>query len=105
MDLTDYKPKVDHFENIHCLPEEGKIEGAPNFRQIRDFPVFGSAQPTEAGFKNVLEQIPKGTDDQQTKIIWFNMRQEPVIYINGNPCAPRHPERLHDNMQVVWLLT
>ena len=99
MDLTDYKPKVDHFENIHGLPEEGKIEGAPNFRQIRDFPVFGSAQPTEAGFKNVLDQIPKGTDEQQTKIMWFNMRQEPVIYINGNPCAPRHPERLHDNMQ------
>ena len=35
MDLTDYKPKVDHFENIQALPEVGKIEGAPNFRQVR----------------------------------------------------------------------
>ena len=118
MDLTDYKPKVDHFENINCL-QEGKVDGAPNFRQvtgtglyqlrescssyllkIRDFPVFGCAQPTEDGFKKVLDQIPKGSDEQQMKIIWFNMRQEPVVYINGNPCAPRHPERLHDNIQV-----
>ena len=35
LDLTAYKPKVDHFENIHVLPEEGKVEGAPNFRQVR----------------------------------------------------------------------
>lgn len=34
MDLIDHKPKVDHFENIHVLPEAGKIEGAPNFRQV-----------------------------------------------------------------------
>lgn len=34
MDLTDYKPKVDHFENIHGLSEQGKIDGAPNFRQV-----------------------------------------------------------------------
>ena len=34
LDLTDYKPKVDHFENIHVLTEEEKVEGAPNFRQV-----------------------------------------------------------------------
>ena len=35
LDLTDYKPKVDHFENIHVLPAEEKLDGAPNFRQVR----------------------------------------------------------------------
>ena len=34
LDLTDYKPKVDHFENIHVLKEEENVEGAPNFRQV-----------------------------------------------------------------------
>ena len=34
LDLTDYKPKVDHFENIHVLTKEENIEGAPNFRQV-----------------------------------------------------------------------
>ena len=27
------------------------------------------------------------------KVIWYNMRQEPVIYINGTPYAPRAPDR------------
>ena len=33
--------------------------------------------------------------DQTTshKVIWYNMRQEPVIYINGTPYAPRAPDR------------
>ena len=35
LDLTHYKPKVDHFENLHVLPAEEKVEGAPNFRQVR----------------------------------------------------------------------
>ena len=34
MDLSDFKPKVDHFEQIHALGEEGSIPGAPNFRQV-----------------------------------------------------------------------
>ena len=26
-------------------------------------------------------------------VVWYNMRQEPVIYINGTPFAPRAPGR------------
>lgn len=36
IDLTDYKVKVDHFENIHTLQDVNKVEGAPNFRQVID---------------------------------------------------------------------
>ena len=34
MDLTDYKPKVDHFEQIHALGKDNVVLGAPNFRQV-----------------------------------------------------------------------
>ena len=34
IDLAQYKVKVDHFEGIHLLKEEGFLEGAPNFRQV-----------------------------------------------------------------------
>lgn len=83
---------------MHGLGEERLLEGAPNFRQVAGFPVFGTGQPTEEGFKKVLEQIPKkmASDDGEgapLKIIWYNMRQEPVIYLDGNPHAPRHPDR------------
>jgi len=98
--LTDYKPKVDHFENIHGLSEQGKIDGAPNFRQIPDFPVFGCAQPTEEGFKVVIEKVTKESESKTSRMIWFNMRQEPVLYINNHPHAPRHPDKMHDNLEV-----
>jgi len=102
MDLTDYKPKVDHFENIHALPSDaGILEGAPNFRQIKDFPVFGCAQPTETGFKKVLEKVEQSVENKDSKMIWFNMRQEPVVYINNQPFAPRHPDHVHDNLEVL----
>ena len=99
--------------------------------KVKGFPVYGTAQPTEEGFKNVLEKIPKTlnedkvkkdenkddkviddeskvkdeekevkdekdkaeSDEGQFNVIWYNMRQEPVIYINGMSFAPRHPER------------
>jgi len=100
MDLNDYRPKVDHFENLHALGQEKVIIGAPNFRQVKDFPVFGCAQPTEEGFLKALEKVPKGSDGKPAKTIWFNMRQEPVVYVNGQPYAPRHPDRMHDNLEV-----
>ena len=34
MDLTDFKPKVDHFEEIHALGDANRIIGAPNFRLV-----------------------------------------------------------------------
>ena len=38
---------------------------------------------------------------QDSKMIWFNMRQEPVVYINNQPFAPRHPDHVHDNLEVI----
>ena len=37
MDLSEYLLKIDHFDKMHVLKDEGKIEGAPNFRQV---PIF-----------------------------------------------------------------
>ena len=62
--------------------------------------MFGSAQPTEEGFKNIVEKVRKECENKDTKMIWFNMRQEPVVYINSSPHAPRHPDHMHDNVEV-----
>ena len=92
-DLNNYKMKVDHFDDIHMLGDEVFVEGAPNFRQIPGFPIFGCAQPTQEGFMHVLEKVPRGTEEKVVRTVWYNMRQEPVIYCDGLPCAPRHPDR------------
>ena len=70
------------------------------FLQVSGFPVYGTAQPTEAALKSILEKL-QGTKDSSAEadqaathnVVWYNMRQEPVIYINGTPFAPRAPGR------------
>lgn len=99
IDLTEYKLKIDHFDQMHVLGED-KVEGAQNFRQVVGFPVFGSAQPTEEGFIKALEKLPKGDEDKPITTIWYNMRQEPVIYVNGIPYAPRNPDKMHENLEL-----
>ena len=75
---------------MHLLPEGvDKVEGAPNFRQVNGFPVFGVGQPTEEGFLGALEKVAGSTAEPPEKILWFNVRKEPVVYINGAPASPR----------------
>ena len=62
--------------------------------------MFGCAQPTEEGFKVVIEKVTKESESKTSRMIWFNMRQEPVLYINNHPHAPRHPDKMHDNLEV-----
>lgn len=51
---------TDHFEGIDKLVKEAPhTEGAPNFRRMPGFPVFGTGQPTLSGFERCLEPIMK----------------------------------------------
>ena len=34
------------------------------------------------------------------KIYWTCLRQEPVVYVNGEPFTPREYSRMNENMQV-----
>ena len=48
----------------------------------------------------MLNKVTEQCDNKETRMIWFNMRQEPVVYINCQPHAPRHPDKMHDNLEV-----
>ena len=39
-------------------------------KKVAGFPVFGCAQPTEEGFKGVLEKVPRGTPEKPIKTVW-----------------------------------
>ena len=79
--------KIDHFQGIDMLPR--KFEGAPNWRQMGSLFVFGSAQPTYEGIQNVLELYQSiGVK----KVLWINMRTEPVVYVQKKSFAPRLKE-------------
>ncbi|KAM5558530.1 paladin [Rosa sericea] len=76
------------------LPE--RVDGAPNFREVPGFPVYGVANPTIDGIRSVIQRIGSSKDGRP--IFWHNMREEPVIYINGKPFVLREVERPYKNM-------
>ncbi|CAM8934542.1 unnamed protein product [Rhodiola kirilowii] len=88
--------KSDHCPGCQnlCLPE--RVEGAPNFREVPGFPVFGVANPTVDGIQSVLQRVGSSKDGRP--VFWHNMREEPVIYINGKPFVLREVERPCKNM-------
>ena len=80
--------KEDQFPGIHKLdptkdkePQE-RIPGAPNFRKVPGENTYGTGLPTEKALKEVLEKVGAGPDGDKTAV-WTNLREEPVIYING----------------------
>ncbi|ESW35260.1 hypothetical protein PHAVU_001G220000 [Phaseolus vulgaris] len=72
------------------------VDGAPNFREVPGFPVYGVANPTIDGIRSVIRRI--GSSEGGRPILWHNMREEPVIYINGKPFVLREVERPYKNM-------
>merc|ERR1712045_82903 len=79
---------LDHFEKIQKLPD--KVEGVPNFRRVPGYKIFCCGQPTKDGFEKACgDKWPK-----DGPIIWMNMRQEPIVYVNGNPVCARPPNKI-----------
>merc|ERR1712102_120022 len=98
-EVTNSNPKVweavamaDHFEKIQKLPD--KINGVPNFRRVPGYKVHCCGQPTIAGFEAALEKVCGTIYPKDGKIIWLNMRQEPIVYVDGNPMCARPPNKI-----------
>merc|ERR1712051_1100968 len=83
---------TDHFDKIQKLPDP--IPGVPNFRRVPGFKVYCSGQPTLDGFEKVLEKVTGSIYPKDGPIIWFNLRQEPTVYVNGNPVCARPPNKI-----------
>jgi len=82
--------------NIKLCHSLGCPDDCPNFRRAPGFPVFGVGQPSEEGLSKIAEKVPADGN----KIIWFNMRQEPVAYVGGQPVTPRKTLNPHDNINI-----
>jgi len=82
---------ADHFEKIQKLPDP--VPGCPNFRRVPGFKVYCCGQPTIAGFEAALEKVTANYP-KDGPIIWFNLRQEPDVYINGVPVCARPPNKI-----------
>merc|ERR1711931_324521 len=83
---------ADHFEKIQKLPDP--VPGCPNFRRVPGYKVYCCGQPTAAGFKAALNKVTGSIYPKDGKIIWFNLRQEPNVYVNGEPICARPPNKI-----------
>jgi len=83
---------LDHFDKIQKLPDP--IPGCPNFRRVPGFKVYCCGQPTVAGFEAALEKVCGSIYPKDGPIIWFNLRQEPDVYVNGQPVCARPPNKI-----------
>jgi len=81
------------------VKEAPHTDGAPNFRRMPGFPVFGTGQPTMTGFERCLEPIMKKYGDEKV-FYWANLRQEPVVYVNDKPYSARDPKALHQHIMI-----
>lgn len=77
---------ADHFDKIQKLPDP--LDGVPNFRCVPGYQVYACGQPTVAGFEAAVSKVKGG------KVVWVNMRQEPVVYVNGNPLCARPANKI-----------
>ncbi|XP_021769913.1 paladin-like isoform X2 [Chenopodium quinoa] len=91
--------KSDHFPGCQNKRLSPHIEGAPNYRQADSLQVHGVAIPTIDGIRNVLKHIGAQPDKKRTHVLWINLREEPVVYINGRPFVLRDVERPFSNLE------
>merc|ERR1712102_229339 len=83
---------ADHFDKIQKLPDP--VPGLPNFRRVPGFKVYCCGQPTIDGFEKALEKVCGTIYPKDGPIIWFNLRQEPDVYVNGQPVCARPPNKI-----------
>jgi len=93
--------KCDEFANIHLLKSERLHPEAWNFRKTdMDMPVYGSGQCHLQGILHLAKMMKS---QGYNKVLWFNMREEPVVFLDGQACAPRSKENMNENVD--WLMS
>lgn len=84
--------KIDHWTGIESTVEVA-VPGAPNFRRIETsacapHQIYAVAQPTQAALETILELVSSSLPTPR-RIVWINVREEPLLYINGEPYVLR----------------
>merc|ERR1712117_944742 len=83
---------ADHFDKMQKLKDP--LAGVPNFRRVPGYKGYCCGQPTVAGIEATLEKVTGSIYPKDGKIIWFNLRQEPSIYVNGEPFCARPANKI-----------
>ncbi|PWN50330.1 hypothetical protein IE53DRAFT_369000 [Violaceomyces palustris] len=71
------------------------VRGTVNFRRVPGSNIFATGQPTVEGINNILSALQEqyaGSDmgfNSPKTVTWLNLREEPLVYVNGKPYCLR----------------
>lgn len=98
--------KADNYPSLQSTRLPQPIDGAPNFRQAAaGLPVFGAGISTLLGVQRVLQATGSGPvataarAAEQRQTVWHNLREEPVLFLNGTPYVLREAAGAYTNMK------
>ena len=113
--------KSDYFTGVVNKNVRQLLEGAINFRPIDGFPVAGTGIPRAEGIEAVLHffssaekdsrqqpQLVEGADGElkpvvplfrATSLLWLNLREEPILYVNHRPFVLRDGDNPYSNIE------
>ncbi|KAF8322469.1 hypothetical protein DL93DRAFT_2123864 [Clavulina sp. PMI_390] len=74
------------------------VRGTINFRNIPGTNIYALGQPTEDAIDQVLDRVHEAHPEAQ-RICWINLREEPIVYVNGNPYCLRRENFSLRNMK------
>ena len=93
--------KSDYIPTAQVAKLDINISGAPNFRQIRPYPIYACGQPSATGVRTILNMLAGNQQHKQktaSKTIWINLREEPIIYLNNRPFVLRELDTPFHNL-------
>lgn len=79
--------KSDIWSNRSATSHQG-IKGAIGFRQVPAAPIFALGQPTEDAILHVVDRT-RELFPIVTKVLWLNLREEPIAMLLGEPYCLR----------------
>ena len=71
--------------------------GIPNIRLFEPWNVYVCAQPSESSVYSMTTML-RSQDDEVLDVIWVNLREEPSVYINGQPFVLRKEDDPYHNL-------
>lgn len=75
------------------------ISGAEQLRMVSG--IAGVAQPTVPGVRSILDYLGTGRESSTSKrtVLWINLREEPLLYLNGRTVVLRDKNEPFRNME------
>ncbi|KZT53703.1 hypothetical protein CALCODRAFT_439779 [Calocera cornea HHB12733] len=90
--------KSDQWHQADTGETSDSIRGAINFRNMPGTRIYALGQPSIEAIDQMVSRLRESYADTDT-VIWINLREEPLVYVNGAPYCLRRESLSLRNMK------